>query len=175
RIRSSLPSLRVTTFSVPLNARSSSTSSSRWYASAIASSQPARNPASILRRRYATVIGTRLRRQASLTLHVSARALRNSRALAFDQSRALLLRSCGVAAATSVRLFLVRLPAIPSFQMKSGRASRGGRPDSQFFTVPTLYRISVTLSSTFYLFGFYPVARLSCVRCRERQLDRCRL
>jgi len=51
RIRSSLPSFLVTTRSVPLNARSSSTPSSRWYPIAIISAHSARNAASILRRR----------------------------------------------------------------------------------------------------------------------------
>src|SRR5262245_27561435 len=46
-----------------------------------------------------------LRRQASLTLHVSTSTLRNSLAFACDQSRFALLRSCGLLAATSVILF----------------------------------------------------------------------
>jgi hypothetical protein len=55
------------------------------------------------------VIGTPLRRHASLTLHVSPSALRNSRALAFVQLRFEALRICGFRPPTTTSL-----PAIPN-------------------------------------------------------------
>ena len=70
---------------------------------------------------------------------------RNFAAFSFDQSRGARLRSCGLAPATGVSFFRGTLPP----QTKIGPTFRGKRPDSQFFTVPNLYRISVTMSRVF--------------------------
>src|SRR6185295_2029719 len=115
------------------------------------SARSARNAASILRRRYATVIGTPLSRHASLTLQVSASTLRKAIAFAFDQSRAARFLSCGVFAATRVISFFraTLSPAHPDQPASGVRAKengprlQGGRPKSLFLTVPDVYRMSV--------------------------------
>src|SRR5438309_445373 len=99
---------------------------------AIVSIHSARNAASILRRRYATVIGTPLRRHASLTLQVSASTFRNLAPFCLDQSRADFFFSCGLAAATRVSCFLRATLHLPLILRSRAAASRrtnkkGGR------------------------------------------------
>src|SRR3954469_25586009 len=46
------------------------------------------------------------------------------------------------------RRAVLPLPPHPILHKKSGRASLGGRPEEQFFTVPCMYPNSVTMSRT---------------------------
>jgi hypothetical protein len=61
-------------------------------------------------------------------------------------------------------------PSATQPKTKGGR-SAGAPPDSQFFTVPTVYRISVTLSSCFYpiwIFLGYELGGYSAQQIAER-------
>jgi len=82
-------------------------------------------------------IGTPLTRHASLTLQVSASALRNVRALVFDQSRRAAFRSCGLFALTSTSFVFRTTSAPPNAKRAAPHEEAGPNRNSALFNICT--------------------------------------